>query len=304
MSLVSIIVPVYNAAKYLPQCLNSLLAQTYANFEVICINDGSTDNSLQILENYRQTDARIKVFSKENGGLSLARNYGLDLAKGEYVCFLDSDDFVCTSFLEIMQKEIQNVDVVACSYQNVDETAAFFSDKVEFSYIAKNWNATEYFSQSKDMGLTAWGKLYRREVLNGYKFDENCFFSEDVLFHAAVFAQNLKLKVIDAPLVYYRYAPNSLLHAKASVRKVMSLLNVAEKISLEYKNSSLWSDIYMNRVVKSVSNALKYAARCADKNGLNTQFIPKLKQMRQKQNLSFSGLSFSKKIALFKALYL
>ena len=94
MSLVSVIVPVYNVAKYLPQCLESLLAQTYANFEVICIDDGSTDNSLQILEDYQQKDLRIKFFSKKNGGPSLTRNYGMQKAKGEYVCFLDSDDFV------------------------------------------------------------------------------------------------------------------------------------------------------------------------------------------------------------------
>ena len=304
MSLVSVIVPVYNAAKYLPQCLESLLAQTYANFEVICIDDGSTDNSLQILEDYQQKDLRIKFFSKKNGGPSLTRNYGMKKAKGEYVCFLDSDDFVDSAFLEIMLKEIQDADVVVCSYQDVDANGEFSPDKKELAYTVKRWRAPEYFSKSKDMGLTVWGKLYRRSILEGYEFDENCFFSEDVLFHSAVFAQNLKLNVFDAPLVYYRHTPNSLLHAKASVRKVMSLLVVAEKISLAYKNSSLWPDVYQNRVVKSVANALKYAARCDDKQGLSAKFYPKLKQMRREQNLSFRGLSLSKKIALFKALYL
>ena len=98
--LISIIVPVYNVDNYLRDCLNSILGQTYTNIEIICINDGSTDNSLEILNEYKDKDSRITVISQLNGGLSAARNAGLEVAKGEWVTFVDSDDCIHNKFIE------------------------------------------------------------------------------------------------------------------------------------------------------------------------------------------------------------
>ena len=98
--LISVIVPVYKVEKYLPACLDSLLAQTYRNFELIVVNDGSPDNCWQIMQRYAAQDARVRIFNKENGGVSSARNFGLDVARGEYIGFVDSDDFVLPQYLE------------------------------------------------------------------------------------------------------------------------------------------------------------------------------------------------------------
>ena len=95
--LISVIVPVYKVEKYLPACLDSLLAQTYRNFELIVVNDGSPDDCWQIMQRYAAQDARVRIFNKENGGVSSARNFGLDVARGEYIGFVDSDDLVLPS---------------------------------------------------------------------------------------------------------------------------------------------------------------------------------------------------------------
>ena len=99
--LISVIVPVYKVEKYLPACLDSLLAQTYRNFELIVVNDGSPDDCWQIMQRYAAQDARVRIFNKENGGVSSARNFGLDVARGEYIGFVDSDDFVLPQYLEL-----------------------------------------------------------------------------------------------------------------------------------------------------------------------------------------------------------
>ena len=111
MELVTIIVPVYNTSKYLNKCLDTLLAQTYENIEIILVDDGSTDNSLEICKSYEEKDKRIVVISKANGGSSSARNVGLDAAKGSYVGFVDSDDYVDGDFVSLMMEAIEKYDV-------------------------------------------------------------------------------------------------------------------------------------------------------------------------------------------------
>ena len=108
----SIIVPVYNVEKYLEDCLDSILKQTYDDFEVIVVNDGSTDNSQKVIDNYAKRDNRIKAFKKKNGGVSDARNYGISKAKGEYFIFVDSDDTINDKLLEKLDKEIKKYDEI------------------------------------------------------------------------------------------------------------------------------------------------------------------------------------------------
>ena len=124
MPKVSIIIPVYKVEKYLPDCLNSVLSQTFQDWEAICVNDGSPDNCGKILDEYAQRDKRIKVIIQENQGLSLARNNGLKQAKGEYILFLDSDDFIYPQLLEICVSlaEKENAQMVSFSFtKNGDE---------------------------------------------------------------------------------------------------------------------------------------------------------------------------------------
>ena len=124
--LISIIIPVYNVERYLPECLDSLLAQTYQNFELLCVNDGSSDSSQSILEQYARKDSRVRVFCKKNGGVSSARNFGLEQAKGEYIGFVDSDDFVLPRFLERMQQamDAEKAKIAVCGFRKVPENSS------------------------------------------------------------------------------------------------------------------------------------------------------------------------------------
>ena len=185
MPKVSIIIPIYNNEKYLMESIDSVLNQTFQDFEIISINDGSTDNSLKILEEYAKKDSRIKIVTQENKGAGSARNEGLKLAKGEYLAFLDGDDFYNLDFLEKMLKKSidTNSDIVICRANRFDtetgETSKinyslktnFLPEKDVFSYkdipdkifnIAQNWN---------------WNKVFKRDFIekNNIKFQEiNC----------------------------------------------------------------------------------------------------------------------------------
>ena len=120
---ISIIVPVYNVERYLGKCINSILNQTFADFELILVDDGSTDRSGYICDDYKKKDNRIKVIHKENGGLSSARNAGLDIAKEKYIGFVDSDDFINKNMYEFLYKDIKvnNSDIAICDYEEVYE---------------------------------------------------------------------------------------------------------------------------------------------------------------------------------------
>ena len=116
---VSVIIPVYNAEQYLKRCLDSVLAQTYQDFEIICIDDGSTDNSGAICDEYAKKDSRIRILRKENGGVSSARNAGLNIAEGEYITFIDSDDYVDTDYMQTLYENLEGADAVASGSREV-----------------------------------------------------------------------------------------------------------------------------------------------------------------------------------------
>ena len=122
-SKVSVVIPVYNTQKYLDQCLGSILFQTYRNLEIICVNDGSTDNSLAILQKYAKFDKRIKIIDQKNMGISPARNEGMKVATGEFIIFFDSDDFFDSTMIEemVMKAEEYDADIAVCSYSVFDD---------------------------------------------------------------------------------------------------------------------------------------------------------------------------------------
>ena len=134
MPAVSIIVPVYNVEKYLRECLESIINQTFQDIEIICVNDGSTDNSRKILTEYAQTDSRIKITDKENGGLSSARNAGLKIAQGEFISFIDSDDWVDKTMIEKLYNNIRalNTDISICAVHQYDESKQEFDDNSKY----------------------------------------------------------------------------------------------------------------------------------------------------------------------------
>tara|TARA_Y100000590_G_scaffold270884_1_gene304179 strand:+ start:2505 stop:3401 length:897 start_codon:yes stop_codon:yes gene_type:complete len=292
MAKVSLVVPVYNVEKFLRRCLDSVLGQTLEDFEVICVNDGSPDNSLEILEKYSKKDNRVKVITQKNKGLSGARNTGIENATGEYICFLDSDDVIHPQYLEILLENADKQTISKCSFVDFSyDKELKFNNITKVSGIIKN--AFKFYSSVDDVKLSAWGKMYHKDIIANYRFNEKCFFSEDVLFHTDALADNIEVNEIDSKLYFYFENPESLVHAKSTLKKVMSLLLVAETISTKYKNNK---DVYKYRTSKALSNAIKSLETVEED---KTEAYNKIKDLKNRNLITYKNLSLRKKIQLF-----
>lgn len=217
--LISIIVPIYNVEQFLPMCIDSLLTQTYSYLEILAVNDGSQDHSVDILKEYAQKDIRLKFFNKENSGVSDTRNFALEQAKGDYVMFVDADDWIDHSTLEKCINAIEDADV--CFFPYIRE----FSDhSLPKQLFEKNYTFTAEECQilqrrmigplGKELAhpemldslSTIWGKLYRKEVLDGIKFIDLKIIgtAEDTLYNCMAFRNVKKAVYLNAPLYHYR----------------------------------------------------------------------------------------------------
>lgn len=217
---ISIVVPVYNSSKYLKECLDSLLNQTYKNLEILCVNDGSKDNSLDILNDYSKQDGRIKVFTKENEGkgAASARNLGLRNATGDYVLFLDSDDFFeCTMVEEVVSKALdKNADVVIYRAQWFDDKTKCVTkmyEPIELQHVPCNdpfcyKDIPDKIFQVGD--LIAWNKMYKMELIKKYdlKF-EPIPISDDQYLPALAMVFAERITYIDKVFVNYRFNTGS-----------------------------------------------------------------------------------------------
>ena len=183
---ISIIVPVYNASEYIGICIDSILNQTYQNFELLLINDGSTDNSLRILEDYAKRDKRIRVINQKNMGVAKTRNKGIQLARGEYIMFIDNDDYIDSDYLEQFIKFCDGQDIVIGGYRRVD-----LSGKILKKFFLKDTDWSKY------MFITPWARIFKREFLLENKIE---FFSypigEDIYFNLKAYSLTDKIKII------------------------------------------------------------------------------------------------------------
>lgn len=215
--LISVIIPVYNVEKYLPDCLDSLLAQTYQNFELLCVNDGSPDNSQAVLERYARRDSRVKVFRKANGGVSSARNLGLERAQGAYITFVDPDDFVAAQYLEEMARALQEsgAQIAFCGYKRVSEAAHWQPDPSKQQLQPPAFQALDARDYSFDAQecpascLSVWRVLFCKEVLNGLRFDESLSMGEDTVYLVQAIRQAQRLVYTEQTLYAYRLNQNS-----------------------------------------------------------------------------------------------
>lgn len=260
--LISIIIPVYNAEKYLRECLDTVLAQSFTDFEVLIINDGSTDSSRQICDEYAEKDKRIKVFHKENGGVSAARNLGIENAKGEWITFVDSDDKVNELFLEKFEIEKhKNLDIFIQSHINVYENNTVYSklinDKVVISNEIGKW--LEKLEIETLNIQTPWAKLFKKELItqNSIRFNEDFSNGEDHVFVLNYFKYITRLIIIPFHGYCYNRELNSLSRSLipfTEYYKYTILSNVFRSSNIEvhhmssnykaFNNSTLHSNLY------------------------------------------------------------
>ncbi len=212
-SLISVIVPVYNVEKYLPWCLDSVLAQTYRLFELILVDDGSTDGSVTICDEYASRDARVKVIHQDNGGPSAARNAALDIMQGEYVAFIDADDVVHEKYLErLMQNlEIFGADISSVTFCRIPEqgklSVADTSGAIATYSAEKAIRKILYQNQLEN---SAWGKVYKACLWDGIRFPSDIYYEDLAIFYK-IYERASKVVHETAMLYGYRQRPSSIM---------------------------------------------------------------------------------------------
>lgn len=279
--LISVIVPVYNVEKYLKNCLDSIVNQTYRHLEIICINDGSTDASLEILEAYAAKDERITVLSQPNSGQSYARNRGISLAHGTYISFIDSDDFIDEAFYENLcaAAEDSQADVVQCGYHNWQQ------NKMQ-PHGVESRSMTFFMDIIKSLDdCFVWSKLWRKDfiVRNKLKFYPGIYY-EDVLFVVEAASKAALWKTIDYCGYFYRINPlssvnNPLKEAKRqndsyfAVKKLLEFIkneNLETAAFREFENFIIRQLVWLNYLHKR-SYYLKYKKLFGDNKFLQKQ---------------------------------
>lgn len=226
---VSVIVPVYNVERYFGKCMEHLMNQTLKTIEIILVDDGSTDNCPALCDEYVKLDDRIRVIHKENGGLGFARNSGLDVARGEYVAFLDSDDYVSEEMYEklLMLARTRGLDTILCGFNKVDENGfvtpiieadtfqCFRGEEIKDLLLSLFGSPPEN-SKNYKFEMCVWRGLYKRDVIesNGIRFcSERELISEDLVFAFDYYPFVKTVGYIPEPLYYYRTNNNSLTHS-------------------------------------------------------------------------------------------
>ena len=223
--IISVIVPIYNVEKYLNKCVSSIINQTYKNLEIILVDDGSPDNCPKMCDEYASKDSRIKVIHKLNGGLSDARNAGLDIAKGEYIVFVDSDDYIHSEMISILYDVIVKTEanIVQCNFRKVKDN----------EYVEANTNSYEIFTFNTEQALESlikenplkqvvWNKLYKKEIFNELRFEVGKV-NEDDFFTYQAFAISNKVSYINKELYYYLVRDTSIMGQKFSIKRLDGL---------------------------------------------------------------------------------
>ena len=228
--LVSVVVPIYNVQQYLPQCLDSLVNQQYKNLEIICVNDGSTDDSLTILEKYKQRDDRIIVISQPNKGLSAARNTGLKQVTGEFVIFVDSDDWLELDAISLMSQIFKTPEIDFLCFGTQIHTE---SNDEKASYYGRTYPKSRIVSTKSHwitkINVSAWSKIYRAQFLknNRLLFPEGLYY-EDIAFYwnCISFARSIALS--DNILYNYRIRSNSIMGKSYVKKRGMAIHHIYE----------------------------------------------------------------------------
>lgn len=233
--LISVIIPAYNVEKYIKACLDSLINQTYSNFEIIVVNDGSTDQTEEILRSY-QSNPKFRIYSQKNGGLSAARNQGLKLANGELVCFIDSDDSVKFDYLEKLAApffEDSAVDITVCGYQEKFENSVI-NHALKSQKITGRKATEDLLIKQQDFDVLAWNKLYRKKLFVSHHIEYPVGqIHEDNLTTYKLFSHAQKVVYISDVLYIYQRTHSEITKNLYSKKKTLKRLQVKEQMAIE-----------------------------------------------------------------------
>lgn len=312
--LITIIIPIYNAEKYLRKCLDSIMNQTHKSIEVLLINDGSRDNSGKICDEYEKKDERIKVIHKENEGVSVARNIGLKNAKGEYIAFIDADDYVEKEYLEKLLRKLKdhNVECIICGYNRIYGNSIEKISKDKSYTLSKIEFLDGILNVQGGIGFT-WGKLWKKQAIKNIEFKKEVKIGEDSLFCIEASKNVNNVYILNETLYNYVFNENS------AVRKynenfanycLISMQEAKKVIETEYKENKEIIEKFNNYIAYHILLiAVNY---CFNKEN-NLNFIKQIKQMKEIVNIrefkcgvknsNYEGLTLTRKVTLFTIKY-
>ncbi len=234
--LISVIIPIYKVEKYLDNCVKSVVEQTYRNLDIILVDDGSTDTCPEICDRWAEEDNRIRVIHKKNGGLSDARNSGINIAKGKYFVFVDSDDYISIDYIEEMYKKMKaDVDIVCTGYARVTDSG----DILKKSHVINGtFTRNEAMAELVENGVittTAWGKIYRAELFSDLRFDCGKYHEDMYIMHK-ILHRARKVSVIEKGVYYYRVNNQSITGVKFTSKHQDAVYSQLERLEFIKNN--------------------------------------------------------------------
>lgn len=234
--LISVIVPVYNVEPYLRQCIDSILAQTYTNFELILVDDGSPDNCGAICDEYAAKDSRIVVIHQENQGVAVARNVALDIMRGEYIAFIDSDDYIAPTYLELLYRALvtEKADIATCWWNTDVEGVVDIPDTLiqncKDNVISGPEAVYRMYNEEISIGVHPWAKLISRKLMICRRFPANKACEDRAVIPYVIYNAH-KVAIVTEMLYFYRLRENSLEHLPFSVKRFEDVQHMNEFIA-------------------------------------------------------------------------
>ena len=286
---ISVIVPVYRTEALLPRCMDALLGQDFTDFELIAVDDGSPDNSGALLDEYAARDGRVRVIHRENGGLSAARNSGIEAARGAYLAFVDSDDWVEPTFLSAMFEALteEGADIAACGYVN-DEGEKHRVYTVDRRVTFGSKEGLERMCYNDGYYVTAWDKLYKRELFDGVRYPEGKLFEDTA---TTFYLTDKAEKIVLATGLGYHYVvnPESITNGKWNPGK-LDYIGAAEKMAsyIEEKYPDLKPACDRKRLHAAFSTLMQLVNSGVRDKAVEKDLIGRVKKLRR-------GVFFDKK---------
>lgn len=291
--LITVVVPVYNVENYLEKCVNSIINQTYKNLEIILVDDGATDSSSKICDNLAEIDDRIKVIHKENGGLSSARNAGIDVAQGKYIGFIDSDDYIDDRMFEILYNSIidNNADLSVCNYSWVNEEGRAFNTTklLDDSYSAVDV-LSKYLLEDFASWVIACNKLYKTDLFSNIRYPIGKVNEDSFTIHRVLDKCDRISSVSDSLYFYFQ--------RQGSITKTTFKLSKLDVVDSHFERASYYlnSDKFDKKdipISKTLIMALRsYHSVCfgVESNDLDSEFKTKNKEIQKKYRFLFKNL--------------
>lgn len=304
LELVSVIIPVYNVEKYLYRCLNSVLAQSYKKLEIIVVNDGSKDNSLKILCEFAEKDARINVIDKENEGVAKARNTGIDAANGRYLVFVDSDDYIEKNMIEVLVNllEQHQVDMSLCK---ISESGSIFKNQTYLEHFYNHHDLMEGIFKDQEISSHPVNKLYKKELFDFIRYPENTIVEDMAIAHHLL--RNVKSAVLtEAPLYIYdttRITSTSNSYAKRIEASYDRAKVMLDRIALAEKEYPDLVEVVIPQAAVYLLSS--YAKMLSEKEKLKSERL-KIKEefkKREQTYLHCNQLNLIYKLCIYSILY-